>query len=149
MSNPANTTIFAISIGIRRGTASSDALITPVEYSLVITRMPSTQIVSWPSPIPAPRMKPTGSVVIATSPPPDPRLPQLATTSAVRPAVSPTVSTTNKIRVQSVERTDLILVHSASISPPNAARRLGGSAAALLAGAEGDVVVMADSPAAR
>src|SRR5579871_1878178 len=39
----ANTMILAISIGIRFGTASSEALITPVEYSVVISSTPSTQ----------------------------------------------------------------------------------------------------------
>src|SRR5690348_3644495 len=93
-------------------------------------------------------MKLTGSRRIATSPPPDPRLPQLATTRAVRPVVSPTVSTTNTISVQTVDLTDLIFVHSASSSPPKAPLRRCGSGAASVTGAA-DAVVMACSPAAR
>ena len=60
-SSTANTIALAASTGIRRGTASSEARITPVEYSLVMTSTPRTQMASWPSPIPVPRMKPTGS----------------------------------------------------------------------------------------
>ena len=37
---------------------------TPVEYSLVITSTPSTQIVSWPNCRPAPRMPFVGSSLI-------------------------------------------------------------------------------------
>ena len=63
----AKTTPLAISIGIRRGTASSDARITPVEYSVVMTSTPRTQIASWPRPNP-PRMVLTGSAMIARVP---------------------------------------------------------------------------------
>jgi hypothetical protein len=59
------------------------------------------------------------------------------------------VSTTNDISVHTVDRTDRIFVHSESSNPAKAARRLGGSGAALVIGAAGDVVVMTGSPAAR
>ena len=51
------------------GTASSEARITPVEYSVAITSTPRTAMVSWPRPMPAPKMKPTGSATIVASRP--------------------------------------------------------------------------------
>ena len=54
-------------MGSRLGTASSEERITPVEYSVVITSTPSTQMVSWPRPMPAPRMKPTGLATMVAS----------------------------------------------------------------------------------
>src|ERR1035438_6551119 len=47
-SRAANITALAASTGIRLGVARSEARITPVEYSEVITMAPSTQMVSWP-----------------------------------------------------------------------------------------------------
>jgi len=47
---------------MRFGTASSEARIAPVEYSLLITITPSTQMASWPRPSPAPKMTAVGSV---------------------------------------------------------------------------------------
>jgi hypothetical protein len=43
----AKTTHLAASIGSRAGTARSVDRIMPVEYSLVMTNTPRTQIVSW------------------------------------------------------------------------------------------------------
>ena len=88
---------------------------TPVEYSVVITSTPSTQMVSWPSPMPAPRMKPIGlaATVAFRSAACGPV--QLATVSPVNSAVKPTVRTTNSSRVQTVDRTERIFVHSASM----------------------------------
>ncbi|GGT90305.1 hypothetical protein GCM10010208_11520 [Actinomadura livida] len=63
-----NTRALAHSIGSRRGTASSVARIMPVEYSAEITRTPRTQTTSWPK-NPLPRMKLTGSPVIAARSP--------------------------------------------------------------------------------
>src|ERR1019366_5756266 len=54
------TTALAPSMGNRRGTASSEALITPVEYSLVSTRTPRTQTASCPNSSPEPRIVLTG-----------------------------------------------------------------------------------------
>ena len=51
----AKTSALAASIGVRRGTASSDARMTPVEYSLVMTSTPRTQMVSWPNSSPDPK----------------------------------------------------------------------------------------------
>ena len=42
---------------------------TPLEYSLVMTSMPSTPMASCPRPIPVPRMKPTGSAMALISGP--------------------------------------------------------------------------------
>ena len=60
-SSRANTTDLAASTGSRCGTASSDARMAPVEYSLLITITPSTQRASWPRPSPAPKMTAVGS----------------------------------------------------------------------------------------
>src|SRR5580700_550641 len=62
----ANTAALAASIGSRFGTASSDARIAPVEYSLLITITPSTQMASWPRPNPAPKISAVGSVTSVT-----------------------------------------------------------------------------------
>src|SRR5690349_22043386 len=86
-------TILAASIGHRLGTASSDARIIPVEYSLESTSTPSTQMVSWPNPRPTPRIEATGSLVtcarVAAS-----VLAQPATVSAVISTVNPIVTIT-------------------------------------------------------
>src|ERR1700761_7543809 len=58
-----NTAALAASIGSRFGTASSDARIAPVEYSLLITITPSTQMASWPRPNPAPKISAVGFVM--------------------------------------------------------------------------------------
>src|SRR5262245_8668224 len=71
---------------------------------------------------------------------------QLATISSVRPAVSPTVSTTNRISVQTVERTERIFVHSAASRPPNRTRRAARVANDAGAGATGDVVATGALP---
>ena len=110
----ANTTALAVSIGIRLGTASREARITPVEYSVEISSAPSTAIASWPRPVPAPRMKFTGSATIVASRVAARGPFQLATVSQVNSAVKPTVTTTKTISVQIVERTERIFVHSRS-----------------------------------
>ncbi len=65
-SSSAKMSALAVSIGIRRGTASSDERIAPVEYSLLITITPSTHMASWPSPNPAPNSTAVGSVSSVT-----------------------------------------------------------------------------------
>ena len=122
------TTIFAASIGQRRGTASSEARITPVEYSVAISSTPRTAMVSWPRPMPAPKMKPTGSATIVASLAGARGPVQCDTDSQLSRAVRPTVMITNSISVQTVDRTDRILVHSASMRRPKPAgppRRAG------------------------
>ena len=57
----AKTRALAASMGVRFGAASSEARIMPVEYSLVITMAPRTQIASWPRTKPEPRMLPVAS----------------------------------------------------------------------------------------
>jgi hypothetical protein len=124
----ANTTTLAASIGIRRGTASSDALITPVEYSLVITSTPSTQMVSCPNSSPEPRIVLTGSATIwACWLGSD--LSHCSTVSQVNSAVNPSVSTMSKPSDQTVDRTDRILVHSASSRWPKPGRPAASPAA--------------------
>src|SRR5580704_17245113 len=109
-SSTANTTHLAVSIHSRRGTASSEARMTPVEYSVVITSTPSTQSVSWPRPSPAPRMKPTGSVATDTSRDAACGPLQSDAVSDVNSVVKPRVITTKMISVQNVDRTERILV---------------------------------------
>src|SRR6185437_14177322 len=79
---------------------------------------------------------------------PLPPLFQVVTTSAVMPAVSPTVSTTNRISVQTVERTDRILVHSALSSPANLATGDRADPAVSLL-PSGNTVIIGHSPSAR
>src|SRR5215469_15230509 len=78
---------------------------------------------SWPRPRPVPRMKLTGSVTI-----PDERASPLPLFSAFRVtqvnrAVSPRLTTTKMISVQTVDLTERIFVHSASITPAKPAQR--------------------------
>ena len=119
----ANTTALAASTASRRGTASSDARITPVEYSLVMVSAPSTQIASWPKDRPVFRMNPAGSA--ASEAPRRGARPvcMACTVSQVNSAVRPSVRTTKITRDHRVDRTDLILVHSASITWPKPALR--------------------------
>ena len=142
----ANTTTLAASMGSRLGTASSEARMTPVEYSVVMSRAPSTQIVSWPSPIPAPRMKPTGFLITLASRAAACGPVQLDTVRKVNSSVNPTVRTTNSSSVQIVERTERILVHSASIRWPKPMRRPAGGSAARVAGAGGAADVIRHAP---
>src|SRR6185437_5966157 len=139
----ANTTILAVSIGHRRGTASSEARMTPVPYSVVISSTPSTQMVSWPRLMPAPMMKLTGSAEIVASLVTwlGPEF-QLAEISDVSSTSKPTVTATNAISVQTVERTERILVHSEAsrrpkpLTPPaGAVPRAGALAGTGLVGA--------------
>src|ERR1022692_201457 len=114
----AKTAALAASMGIRLGTASSDALITPVEYSLEITSTPSTQMVSCPNSSPEPRIWLTGSAATwARWLAPD--LSHPSTVSQVNRPVNPSVTITSRVSDQTVDRTDRIFVHSASIRWPN------------------------------
>src|ERR1700761_6225117 len=108
----ANTSALAASIGIRRGTASSEARITPVEYSVVTTSTPSTAMASCPSPIPVPMMKPTGSDRALASREAACGPYQCDSLSQAISAVKPIHTTTKTASVQTVERTERIFVHS-------------------------------------
>ncbi len=122
----ANTTALAASIGSRFGTASREARITPVEYSVAISSTPSTAIASWPRPVPAPSMKLTGSAMIVALRCAARGPVQLSTVSQVNSAVKPMVTTTKTMSVQIVERTERIFVHSLSSRWPKPARWAAG-----------------------
>src|SRR6202167_3221702 len=109
----ANTAALAASTGIRRGTASSEARITPGEYWLVMTSTPGTQMASCPSPTPVPRMKPTGSEMTLMSRDAARGPYQCDSVSQAISAGSPTHTTQKITSVQTVERTERIFVHSA------------------------------------
>ena len=113
----------AASTGSRRGTASSEARITPLEYSLVMTSTPSTPMASCPRPIPVPRMKPTGSDRALASRAAARGPYQFDSVSQAISAVKPTHTTTKMTSVQTVERTERILVHSARSRPAKPAWR--------------------------
>jgi hypothetical protein len=142
----ANTTALAASTGSRRGTASSEARITPVEYSLVMISTPRTAMASWPRPIPVPRMKPTGSARTlrfrAAARGPN----QFDSVSQAISAVKPMHTTTKMTSVQTVERTERILVHSARSRPENPAWRPVAGSAGPRAGVTGAAAVMRCSP---
>src|SRR6266536_1082999 len=113
----AKTTDLAASIGTRCGTASRLARIMPVAYSLAITRTPRTQIASWLSWKPEPRIVLTGSAMswrcwLGSA------LLHCDTVSQVSSAVKPRVSTTSSPSEATVERTERIFVHSDSSSRP-------------------------------
>ena len=116
----AKTSALAASIGVRRGTASSDARMTPVEYSLVMTSTPRTQMVSWPNSSPDPRIVLTGSALICARDA-APLLSHCRMVSQVNRPVKPKVTTTSRTSDQTVERTDRIFVHSDSSRRPNPA----------------------------
>jgi hypothetical protein len=117
----------------------------PVEYSEVITRTPSTQIVSWPRNSPEPRMKPTGSIRTRASRSAALGPFQLATVSHVNSAVRPREIATNRVRVQTVERTERIFVHSALIRSRARVPLLAAGMAGTRTGAAGDWVVIGHS----
>ena len=104
-------------MGIRFGTASSEARIAPVEYSLLITITPSTQMASWPRPNPAPNSTAVGSVeqpdvvgVVARA------VPGVGDDDAIS-ALKPMATTMNASSDHSVDLTERIFVHSAASSP--------------------------------
>src|ERR1700728_2881923 len=94
-SRSANTTALAASIGSLRGTASSEARIAPVEYSLLITITPSTQMASWPRPNPAPNSTAVGSVSSVTWLGWLPALFQVLAMTAAISALNPIATITN------------------------------------------------------
>jgi hypothetical protein len=73
-----------------------------------------------------PKMTAVGSVAARMSLGPACGPFQFATVTQVISAVNPTVMITNMISVQVVDRTDLIFVHSACMSRPKPALRVGG-----------------------
>src|SRR5580698_8838667 len=109
MIRAAKTTILAAIMGTLRGTASRDARITPVEYSVEMTSTPSTQMASWPKLTPAARMTPAGSTVSVARRPGGSVFHEWLKTS-VSAKVSPMVTTTKATRHHTVERTDRIFV---------------------------------------
>ena len=70
---------------------------------------------------------------------------QLATVSHVNSAVRPSVITTNRVSVQTVERTERIFVHSALIRSRARVRRPAAGRGGTRAGAAGDCVVIGHS----
>src|ERR1700722_12808219 len=112
-SSTANTIALAASIGSLRGTASSEARIAPVEYSLLITITPSTQMASWPRPNPAPNSTAVGSSSSLTWLGWLPGLFQVLLMTIMISALKPIATIMNASSDQSLERTERILVHSA------------------------------------
>jgi hypothetical protein len=142
--NTAKTTALAASIGTRRGTASRLARIMPVAYSPVITSTPRTQMVSWLSWKPEPRIVLTGSAMswrcwLGSA------LSHCDTVSQMISVVKPRVSTTSSPNEAAVERTERSLVHSDSSSRP---KRTGADAGAADAGGAGATAVIGCPPRA-
>ena len=109
-------------MGSRLGTASSEARMTPVEYSVVISSTPEHADGELAQPEPGAEDEADGSPR-STRVPGRRRGPSSRdTVSHVNRAVSPRVTTTNSSSVQIVERTERILVHSASIRRPKPMR---------------------------
>src|SRR5579862_4427717 len=113
----ANTAALAASIGSRFGTASSDARIAPVEYSLLITITPRTQRASWPRPNPAPKISAVGLVTSVTWLGWLPGAFHWRDTTLATSVLKPIATATNAKRDQRVERTERIFVHSAVSRP--------------------------------
>src|SRR6516165_10002795 len=116
-SSTANTPALAASMGIRRGTASSEERIAPVEYSLLITITPSTQIASWPMPNPAPKITDVGSVSSVACSGWRPGLSQLLEMTLATSVLKPIATTTNASSDQRVDLTERIFVHSEVTKP--------------------------------
>jgi len=107
----ASTIALAHSAGRRVGTAAKVDRIIPVEYSEVIASTPSTASVSWATPYPMVTMKTARAEPVPTTasgPAPAGALdvPQLSR------VLNPTMSATVRARVQTVERTVRVLIHS-------------------------------------
>src|SRR5262249_15292820 len=69
VTSAAKTVPFAASIPIRRGTASRLDQIIPVEYSLLMTRTPSTHTAIWPRQRPESRMVAVGVAMLGARAP--------------------------------------------------------------------------------
>src|SRR3984957_209393 len=118
----AKTVALATSIGIRRGTASRDARVTPVEYSLDITRTPRTQMVSWPNSSPEPRIVLTGSDMIWARCEGS-LLVHCRMVSQVNRPVKPKVTTTSSASDQRAERAERFWAHAEGGGRPTPAPR--------------------------
>ena len=108
-----------------------------------------TQMASCPSPIPVPRMKPTGSAMALASRAAALGPYQCDSVSQVISAVRPMHTTTKMTSVQTVERTERIFVHSARIRLVNLAWRPAAGPAGPRVGVTGDVVVIGPFPPRR
>ena len=96
-----------------------------MEYSLLITITPSTQMASWPRPNPAPNSTAVGSVSSVRWLGWLPGLFQVLEMTVAISALNPIATITNASSDQIVDRTDRIFVHSAVSSPAVIARSTG------------------------
>ncbi len=104
----ASSTAFATSTGVRRGTASSDPRIAPVEYSPVIVMTPSAAIAMDAKVRPASAMDIASNSARSTAS----AVSHWLSTTLLTSAATPTISTTAVARVAQVLRSVRSLVHS-------------------------------------